>query len=101
MLSPSDMLVIMQELLFEQHSPLAMSADVFATELKRMFDHPIQGQQAGQRLSKIRQGRLTVRDFVMQFQSLAVESGWNEAALIRAFQNGLNLDIGLKQSLKP
>ena len=86
--------------LFEQQSPLAVSAEAFATELKRMFDHPIRGQQAGQQLSRIRQGRLTVREFVVHFQSLAVESGWNEAALITAFQNGLNRDIGREIALR-
>lgn len=86
--------------LFEQNSPLAVSADAFATELKRMFDHPIRGQQAGQQLSRIRQGGLTVREFVIHFQGLAVESGWNEAALITAFQNGLNRDIGREIALR-
>ncbi len=86
--------------LFEQGSPLAMSADAFAAELKRVYDHPIRGQQAGLRLSKIRQGRLSVREFVSQFQSLAVESGFNEAALITAFQSGLNRDIGREIALR-
>lgn len=86
--------------LFEQRSPLAMSADAFAQELKRVYDHPIRGQQAGLQLSRIRQGRLSVREFVSQFQSAAVESGWNEAALITAFQNGLNHDIGREIALR-
>ena len=86
--------------LFEQHSPLAMSAEAFATELKRMFDYPIRGHQAGQQLMKIRQGRLTVREFVVNFRGFAVESGWNEAALITAFQNGLNRDIGKEIALR-
>ena len=86
--------------LYEQRSPLAMSAEAFALELKRVYDHPIRGQQAGLRLSRIRQGRLSVREFVSQFQSSAVEFGWNEAALITAFQNGLNRDIGREIALR-
>lgn len=86
--------------LFEQRSPLVMSADALATELKRVYDHPIRGQQAGLQLSKIRQGRLPVREFVSQFQGFAVESGWNEAALIIAFQNGLNRDIGRELAVR-
>ena len=65
-----------------------------------MFDYPIRGHQAGQQLMKIRQGRLTVREFVVNFRGLAVESGWNEAALITAFQNGLNRDIGREIALR-
>ena len=86
--------------LFEKGSTLANSAGAFANELKRVFDHPIRGQQAGQRLSRIRQGRMSVREYVSCFQSLAVESGWNDAALITAFQGGLNRDIGKELALR-
>ena len=86
--------------LYEQNSPLAMSADAFASELRRVYDHPIRGQQAGLQLSRLQQGRLSVREFVSRFQSLAVESGWNEAALITAFQNGLNRDLGREIALR-
>lgn len=86
--------------LFERDSPLAMSADAFAGELKRVYDHPMRGQQAGLQLSRIRQGRLPVREFVSRFQSAAVESGWNAAALITAFLNGLNHDVGREIALR-
>uniref|UniRef100_A0A3B4XZG7 Retrotransposon gag domain-containing protein n=1 Tax=Seriola lalandi dorsalis TaxID=1841481 RepID=A0A3B4XZG7_SERLL len=86
--------------LFEQNSPLAMSAEAFAGELKRVYDHPMRGQPAGLQLSRIRQGRLSVREFVSRFQSAAVESGWNEAALITAFLNGLNRDVGREMALQ-
>ena len=65
-----------------------------------MFVYPIRGHQAGQQLTKIRQGQLTVREFVVNFRGLAVELGWNEAALITAFQNGLNRDIGKEIALR-
>lgn len=55
--------------LFEQHSPLIVSTDAFATELKHVYDQPMRGQQASLWLSKIHQGRLSVREFVSQFQS--------------------------------
>ena len=86
--------------LFEQNSPLAMSAETFATELKRVYDHPIRGQQAGLQLSRLRQRNLSIREFVSQFQTLAAESGWNEAALITAFQSGLNRDLGREIALR-
>lgn len=74
--------------------------DLFTAELKRIYDHPIRGQQAGQQLLKLRQGRRSVREFASEFRALAVESGWNEQALITAFQSGLTRSIGREMALR-
>uniref|UniRef100_A0A667XPZ7 CCHC-type domain-containing protein n=1 Tax=Myripristis murdjan TaxID=586833 RepID=A0A667XPZ7_9TELE len=86
--------------LFEEGSHIALSFAAFSAELKKMYDFPIRGQQAGQRLLRIRQGRLSVREYVNQFRSLAVEAGWNDSALIPAFQSGLNKEIGREIALR-
>ena len=70
----------------EQGSAAVQSYAALSTELKRVYDHPIRGQQAGQQLLRLRQGRLSVREFASKFRSLAVESGWNEQALLSAFK---------------
>ena len=86
--------------LHEQDSPTARSFDLFAAELKRIYDHPIRGQQAGQHLLKLRQGRRSVREFTSEFRSLAVESGWNDQALLTAFLSGLNRTVGREIALR-
>ena len=86
--------------LYEQDSPLTRSFSAFSTELKRLFDFPIRGPQAGQRLLTIRQEKLTVREYVGRFRSLAVESDWNDAALLSAFQSGLNRDVRREVALR-
>ena len=86
--------------LYEQGSATALSFDLFAAELKRIYDHPIRGQQAGQQLLKLRQGRRSVREFTSEFRSLAVESGWNDQALLTAFLSGLNRIVGREIALR-
>lgn len=86
--------------LYEQHSPTVLSFAQFSTELKRIYDHPIRGQQAGQQLLRLHQGRRSVREFAGEFRSLAVESGWNDQALLSAFQSGLNRAIGREIALR-
>ena len=86
--------------LYEQRSPTIQTFALFSAELKRVYDHPIRGQQAGQQLLRLRQGRHTVREFASEFRSLAVESGWNDQALLTAFQSGLNRTIGREIALR-
>lgn len=41
-----------------------------------------------------------MREFASEFRSLAVESGWNDQALLTAFQSGLNRTIGREIALR-
>ena len=86
--------------LHEQDSPDVQTFASLSAELKRIYDHPIRGQQAGQQLMRLRQSRRSVREFASEFRALAVESGWNEQALLTAFQTGLNRTIGREMALR-
>ena len=59
----------------------------------RVFDHPVRGSEASQRLLLLRQGSRSVASFAVEFQTLVVESGWNEEALQGVFLNALGGDI--------
>lgn len=61
--------------------------------MKKIFDHPVRGREAGSRLSHLSKGRLSVVEYAVEFRTLAVESGWNDAALQEAFYRGLNEEI--------
>ena len=54
-----------------------------------MFDHPVWGREASQRLLLLRQGFRSVASFAVEFWTLATESGWNEEALQGFFLNTL------------
>ncbi|KAK3572456.1 hypothetical protein QTP86_033106, partial [Hemibagrus guttatus] len=41
-------------------------------------------------LCKLRQGKLTVTEYALQFRTLAAKSGWNEQALLAAYRQGLS-----------
>lgn len=75
------------------NSPFCHSYVQFVTELKRVFDHPIQGKEAGQRLFSLRQGSSSVSQYSVNFRIVATESRWDEAALRGAFFHGLNEDL--------
>ncbi|XP_036066925.1 uncharacterized protein LOC118598371 [Oryzias melastigma] len=62
----------------------------FSEELKTVFD-PIQPhREAARQLTKIRQGRDTVDDYVIRFRTMASYSKWNEEALYDMFYEGLS-----------
>uniref|UniRef100_A0A673BEJ7 Gypsy retrotransposon integrase-like protein 1 n=1 Tax=Sphaeramia orbicularis TaxID=375764 RepID=A0A673BEJ7_9TELE len=86
--------------LFESGSPSTRSFDSLCSELKRVYNHPVRGQQAGQQFMRLRQGSMSIREYVSRFRSLAVEAGWNELSLISAFQSGLNRTIGREMALR-
>ena len=66
---------------------------VFTEEMRRVFDHPVRGREASQRLLLLKQGSRSVAAFAVEFRTLAVESGWNEVALQGVFLNALGNDV--------
>lgn len=62
----------------------------FLAEFKAVFDHASRLSEAANRLNALRQGRRAVTEYAIDFRTLAVESGWNEAALRSRFVCGLS-----------
>ena len=58
-----------------------------------MFDHPDAGKISGELLSKLRQVNSLGVDHSLEFRTPAASSGWNEAALLVMFCQGLNAKI--------
>lgn len=68
------------------------SCDDFSTftgEMRRVFDHPLGGSDAANRLFQLRQGSASVAEYAVLFRTLAAECKWNEEALMAAFRKGL------------
>ena len=74
---------------WEAQSPLCHSAGAFVQEMKKVFDHPIRGHEAGRHLFTLRQGSRSTAEYAVEFRTLAAESGWNDVALQGAFLRGL------------
>lgn len=43
----------------------------------------------GEQLYNLKQGKMTIHQYSLQFRTLAAASGWNEASLLTAFRQGL------------
>ena len=77
---------------WERGSAACFDYSVISEEMRRVFNHPVRGREASQRLL-LRQGSRSVASFAVEFRTLAVESGWNEDALQGVFLNVLGSDV--------
>ena len=78
---------------WERGSAASCSYSAFTEEMRRVFDHPVRGREASQRLLRLRQGSRSVASFAVEFRTLAAESGWNEEALQGVFLGALSDEV--------
>ena len=74
----------------ENNSPVCHSYLEFTKEMRKIFDHPLKGKEAANRLLSLRQGSSSVAQYAIDFRILAAESGWDDTALQGVFMKGLN-----------
>lgn len=72
----------------------------FERELKKVFDHPVQGKEASKRLLCLNQGAHSVAEYSVEFRTLAAEAGWDDSALQTVFINGLSEQLKDELALK-
>lgn len=65
---------------------------LFKEEMIRVFDRSAHGE-ASCLLSTLRQGRLSIADFSIEFRTLSTTCGWKEPALIAHFLEALNPEL--------
>ena len=78
---------------WEQQSPILESFSSFSRELCRVFDHPLQGQEASKRLFSLFPGARSVAEFSIDFRIAASESGWGELELRGMFLRSLSSEL--------
>lgn len=78
---------------WENEPHIVSSYNSFTNLFKAVFDHPVQGRGAGDQLLQLRQGTQTTAEYALTFRTKAAASGWNEAALLTAFRNGLRPEL--------
>lgn len=66
---------------------------MFVSEMLKIFDHPVQGREAGGRLFTCSQNSGSVAEFAVEFRILAAESGWDETASRAAFIRCLSEEV--------
>uniref|UniRef100_A0A8C5HTM3 Gypsy retrotransposon integrase-like protein 1 n=3 Tax=Gouania willdenowi TaxID=441366 RepID=A0A8C5HTM3_GOUWI len=75
---------------WEKQGEICTSYSRFSADMRRVFDHPVRGRDAGDRLMALRQGARSVAEYSVEFQALAATSGFNDPALQRSFYRGLS-----------
>ena len=76
--------------MWEGNPQLCFSYQWFVAEMRGVFNHLVRGKEAGNRLLLLRQGYRSVADYAIEFSTLAMESGWDEPALMGIFLCSLN-----------
>ncbi|KAJ8333610.1 hypothetical protein SKAU_G00416180 [Synaphobranchus kaupii] len=79
--------------IWDSQTPLCNDFALFTAEMRRVFDHPVCGRDATQRLLLMRQGNRCVAEMAIQFRTLAAESGWNDTSLQGAFRQALSEEL--------
>ncbi|MGL5565082.1 MAG: hypothetical protein ACRDC4_05055, partial [Plesiomonas sp.] len=74
---------------WESKDPCCSTFAALSTEMKKVFDRDAMGREAARKLSVLRQGEGSVSDYLIEFRTLAAESGWNKAAQWDWFLHGL------------
>ncbi|KAK3567320.1 hypothetical protein QTP86_019098 [Hemibagrus guttatus] len=83
------------ESLWSQNHPAAQSYSGFIEHFKEVFGKPSWDSSIGEELCKLKQDKMTVSEYALQFRTLAAKSGWNEQALLAAYRQGLDPQVRL------
>lgn len=65
----------------------------FLHRFREVFEHPTGGEEVGEQLLSLQQGRDSVAEYALIFRTLAAQTGWQEAPLKLLFRKGLNTDL--------
>ncbi|KAK3526680.1 hypothetical protein QTP70_031470, partial [Hemibagrus guttatus] len=93
--APLSLVSVSAESLWSQDSPVTQSYAGFVEHFKEVFGKPSWDSSVGEELCKLRQGKLMVTEYAIQFRTLAAKSGWNEQALLAAYRQGLSPQVRL------
>lgn len=79
--------------MWDAQSPICSSFDEFSSEMKKLFDRSVRGDEAAAKLVRLRQKNQTVTDYLIQFKTLSAECKWDKGALRTLFREGLDTQI--------
>lgn len=83
------------ESLWTQARPPVQSFAAFLKHFREVFGRCAGDTAVSHQLYQIRQGNLSVRDYVVQFRTLAAAGQWSEPVLITTYRHGLNSQLQL------
>ncbi len=65
----------------------------FLRQFREIFEHSVSGEDAGEQLLALRQGKDTAADYSLTFRTLAAQTGWGNGPLKLLYQKGLLAEL--------
>ncbi|ROL50881.1 Retrotransposon-derived protein PEG10 [Anabarilius grahami] len=81
--------------IWSQNNPVIQSYSSFVDHFKEVFGKPLWDSSIGEKLYNLKQGKMSVNEYALQFRTLAARSGWNEQALLTTYRQGLDPRVRL------
>ncbi len=85
--------------IWNSQTTIINSFDAFSSHFKEVFGLSTSSLSIADQLLCLRQGDSSASDYTLQFRILEATCGWNEAALLAAHQQGLDLEIRAKMAI--
>ncbi len=79
--------------IWNANTSLINSYDAFTNHFKEVFELATGALSVSDQLLRLRQGTSSTHEYTLQFRTLAATSGWNEAALLGTYRQGLDTSI--------
>ncbi|KAK3568426.1 hypothetical protein QTP86_006935 [Hemibagrus guttatus] len=83
------------ESIWSQNHPAVQPYSSFVDHFKEVFGKPSWDSSIGEELYNLKQGKMSVNEYALQFRTLAAKSGWNEQALLTSYRQGLDPQVRL------
>ncbi|KAK3552410.1 hypothetical protein QTP86_011646 [Hemibagrus guttatus] len=84
-----------EDLPLPENHPAAQSYSGFVDHFKEVFGKPSWDSSIGEELCNLKQGKMSINEYALQFRTLAAKSGWNEQALLASYCQGLDPQVRL------
>ncbi len=85
--------------IWNANSSIINSYDAFTKHFKEVFELATGALSVSDQLLRLRQGTSSTHEYTLQFRTLAAASGWNEAALLSAYRQGLETSIRAQMAI--
>ncbi|KAK3554648.1 hypothetical protein QTP70_031051 [Hemibagrus guttatus] len=81
--------------IWSQNHPAVLSYSSFVDHFKEVFGKPSWNSSIGEELYNLKQGKMSVNEYALQFRTLAAKSRWNEQVLLTSYHQGLDPQVRL------
>lgn len=85
--------------IWNANSLIINSYEAFTNHFKEVFGSATGVLSVSDQLLWLRQGGSPIHDYTLQFRTLTASTGWNEAALLSAYQQGLDPRIRAQMAI--